>query len=156
VAEEGPSKRPIGENRRVLLERPARRPPDLAAERARELTATGAAGLFTFEGQHDVFRPLAMAAGSVETDLMTNVAISLPRSPLHLAHAAHDLQLLSKGRFRLGLGSQVGPHIEHRYGGTWSRPAARMRETVLAVKAISARGRRAPAWTSAASSPGTR
>ncbi len=110
--------------------------PDTAADRARALVAAGADGLFTFEGPHDVFLPLAAAAGAVETDLMTNVAIALPRSPLHLAHAAYDLQLLSRGRFRLGLGSQIRPHIEHRYGATWSRPAARMRESVLAVKAI--------------------
>jgi probable F420-dependent oxidoreductase len=77
-----------------------------------------------------------VAAGAVETDLMTNVAIAIPRSPMHLANAAYDLQLLSKGRFRLGLGSQIRPHIERRYGATWSRPAARMREAVLAVKAI--------------------
>lgn len=110
--------------------------PDRAADRARELTATGVAGLFTFEGPHDVFLPLAAAAGVVETDLMTNVAIAMPRSPMHLAHTAYDLQLLSKGRFRLGLGSQIKPHIENRYGATWSPPAARMREIVLAVKAI--------------------
>lgn len=110
--------------------------PDRAAQRARELAGTGVAGLFTFEGPHDVFLPLAAAAGAVETDLMTNVAIAIPRSPMHLAHTAYDLQLLSRGRFRLGLGSQIRPHIERRYGATWSRPAARMRETVLAVKAI--------------------
>ena len=110
--------------------------PDRAAERARELVATGVDGLFTFEGPHDVFLPLAVTAGVVETDLMTNVAIAMPRSPLHLAHAAYDLQLLSRGRFRLGLGSQIKPHIENRYGATWSPPAARMREIVQAVKAI--------------------
>ncbi|CAB4690442.1 MAG: TIGR03617 family F420-dependent LLM class oxidoreductase [Actinobacteria bacterium] len=110
--------------------------PDQAADRARELSGAGIAGLFTFEGPHDVFLPLAAAAGAVETDLMTNVAIALPRSPMHLANAAYDLQLMSGGRFRLGLGSQIKPHIEKRYGATWSRPAARMRETVLAVKAI--------------------
>ncbi|WP_243059043.1 TIGR03617 family F420-dependent LLM class oxidoreductase [Nocardioides sp. SR21] len=110
--------------------------PDLAADRARELTATGVAGLFTFEGPHDVFLPLAAAAGAVETDLMTNVAIAMPRSPMHLAHTAYDLQLMSGGRFRLGLGSQIRPHIENRYGATWSPPAARMREIVSAVKAI--------------------
>lgn len=110
--------------------------PDQAAERARELVAAGVDGLFTFEGPHDVFLPLAAAAGAVETDLMTNVAIAMPRSPMHLAHTAWDLQLMSKGRFRLGLGSQIKPHIEKRYGATWSPPAARMREIVLAVKAI--------------------
>ncbi|WP_395657340.1 TIGR03617 family F420-dependent LLM class oxidoreductase [Nocardioides sp.] len=110
--------------------------PDAAAARAVELAGTGVAGLFTFEGPHDVFLPLAVASQAVETDLMTNVAIAIPRSPMHLAHTAYDLQLLAKGRFRLGLGSQVRPHIEHRYGATWDRPAARMREAVLAVKAI--------------------
>ncbi|MGI5329453.1 TIGR03617 family F420-dependent LLM class oxidoreductase [Actinomadura nitritigenes] len=113
--------------------------PDEAAERARALIAAGVDGLFTFEGPHDVFLPLIVAAGSSDVppaDLMTNVAIAIPRSPMNLANMAYDLQLLSKGRFRLGLGSQIRPHIEKRYGSTWSRPAARMRETVLAVKAI--------------------
>ena len=110
--------------------------PDRAGDRAQKLAATGIDGLFTFEGQHDVFLPLAAAAATTDVELMTNVAIALPRSPLHLAHTAYDLQLLSAGRFRLGLGSQIRPHIESRYGSTWSRPAARMRETVLAVRAI--------------------
>ena len=110
--------------------------PDCAAARAAELVAAGASGLFTFEGPHDVFLPLAATAGHVDTDLMTNVAIAMPRSPVHLAHAAWDLQLMTGGRFRLGLGSQVRPHIENRYGATWSPPAARMREIVLAVKAV--------------------
>ncbi|GBF14275.1 phthiodiolone/phenolphthiodiolone dimycocerosates ketoreductase [Rhodococcus sp. Br-6] len=110
--------------------------PQKAAARARELAELGVDGLFTFEGPHDVFLPLVSAAGAVDVDLMTNVAIALPRSPMHLAHTAYDLQTLSRGRFRLGLGSQIRPHIEKRYGAEWSRPAARMREIVLAVKAI--------------------
>jgi len=120
----------------VLLDVQLDARPDLAAARARELVDAGVDGLFTFEGPHDVFLPLAAAAGAVDTDLMTNVAIAIPRSPMHLAHTAYDLQLLSKGRFRLGLGSQIKPHIEHRYGATWHRPVAHMREIVLAVKAI--------------------
>ncbi|AQA20445.1 putative F420-dependent oxidoreductase family protein [Rhodococcus sp. MTM3W5.2] len=110
--------------------------PEDAAARARELVALGADGLFTFEGAHDVFVPLVAASGVVEADLMTNVAIALPRSPMHLAHTANDLQTLSRGRFRLGLGSQIRPHIERRYGTEWSKPAAHMREMVLAIKAI--------------------
>jgi probable F420-dependent oxidoreductase len=119
---------------RVYLHLQAR--PGEASHRARELVATGAAGLFTFEGPHDVFFPLVEAAPVVDVDLLTNVAIAFPRSPLHLAHAAYDLQLLAKGRFQLGLGSQIRPHIENRYGAAWSRPAARMREYVRATKAI--------------------
>ncbi|OBF10883.1 LLM class F420-dependent oxidoreductase [Mycobacterium sp. ACS4054] len=98
--------------------------------------AASADGLFTFEGQHDVFFPLIVAAGTTGLELMTNVAIAPPRSPLHLAHAAYDLQLYSGGRFRLGLGSQVKAHIEKRYGSKWERPAARMAETIAAIKAI--------------------
>ncbi|MFI6166844.1 TIGR03617 family F420-dependent LLM class oxidoreductase [Nocardia sp. NPDC051052] len=106
------------------------------AARAAELVALGADGLFTFEGANDVFVPLTLAAAAVRADLMSNVAIALPRSPLHLAHVAYDLQTLSHGRFRLGLGSQIRPHIEKRYGAQWSAPVARMREMVLAIKAI--------------------
>ena len=85
--------------------------PRRAAHHARELAGLGADGVFTFEGPHDVFLPLVAAAGAAELDLMTNVAIAGPRSPLHLAHAAYDLQVYSGGRFRLGLGSQIKVHI---------------------------------------------
>ena len=110
--------------------------PEGVVERARELAALGVDGVFTFENAHDVFFPLVRVAGNVELDLMTNVAIAFPRSPVHLAHAAYDLQLLSGGRFRLGLGSQVRSHIERRYGAVWSQPTARLRDMVLAVKAV--------------------
>ena len=94
--------------------------PVQAAASAAEIAATGADGLFTFEGQHDVFFPLMIAAAATTgLDLMTNVAIAAPRSPLHLAHAAYDLQPYSGGRFRLGLGSQIKVHIEKRYGSSW-------------------------------------
>ena len=107
-----------------------------AAERARELAALGVDGVFSFENAHDVFFPLVLAAGLTDLELMTNVAIAFPRSPLHLAYAANDLQLLSKGRFRLGLGSQIRVHVERRYGAQWSRPVDRMREMVAAIHAI--------------------
>lgn len=110
--------------------------PEGAAERARALAALGVDGVFSFENAHDVFFPLVLAAGASELDLMTNVAIAFPRSPLHLAYAANDLQLLSRGRFRLGLGSQIRVHVERRYGAQWSHPVARMRETVEAIKEI--------------------
>jgi probable F420-dependent oxidoreductase len=110
--------------------------PTGAHERAVELAALGPDGLFTFENAHDVFFPLVLAATSTECDLMTNVAMALPRSPLHLAYAANDLQLLSDGRFRLGVGSQIRPHIERRYGARWDRPVAQMREWVEATIAI--------------------
>jgi probable F420-dependent oxidoreductase len=108
-----------------------------AVTAARELAAAGVSGTFTFEGSHDVFVPLVLAAGAaVPLDIYTNVAVAFPRSPVHLAHATHDLHVLSNGRFTLGLGSQVRAHIERRYGSTWSEPAERMKEMVQAVKAI--------------------
>jgi probable F420-dependent oxidoreductase len=67
---------------------------------------------------------------------MTNVAMAFPRSPMHFAHSAYDLHLLSEGRFRLGLGSQIRAHVEKRYGSTWGSPVAHMREWVQAIQAI--------------------
>jgi len=110
--------------------------PTRARESARRIAALGADGAFSFEGQHDVFFPLLLAAEETELELMTNVAIAGPRSPLHLAHASYDLQTLGRGRFRLGLGSQIRAHIEKRYGAQWGKPANRMAESVAAVKAI--------------------
>ena len=110
-------------------------PPAQVARRADELAATGVDGLFTFEGPHDVFLPLAQAAGT-GCDLYTNVAIAFPRSPMHLAHLAWDLAAMSEGRFALGLGTQIQAHIERRYGSTWSAPVDRMAEWVAAIRAI--------------------
>lgn len=113
-------------------------PPDQVRARAEALAATGIDGLFTFEGPHDVFLPLAMSA-DLGVDLYTNVAIAFPRSPMHLAHLAWDLAIASGGRFALGLGTQVKAHVERRYGSTWSAPAKRMEEWVAAIRAIGAR-----------------
>jgi probable F420-dependent oxidoreductase len=107
------------------------------ADAARRLADLGFDGVFTFEGPHDVFFPLVTAArADVGLDLMTNVAIALPRSPIHLAHAAWDLQSLSGGRFRLGLGSQVKAQVERRYGARWVTPVGQLREWIEAIRAI--------------------
>jgi probable F420-dependent oxidoreductase len=110
--------------------------PQDAAPRAAELQVLGADGLFTFENAHDVFFRWGGPRTTTQIDLMTNVAMAFPRSPLHLAYAANDLHLLSGGRFRLGLGSQIRPHIQKRYGSVWEKPVAQMREWVEATKAI--------------------
>ena len=107
-----------------------------AATRAKELQATGVDGVFSFENAHDLFFPLVAAAPVCDLDLMTNVAIAFPRSPMHLANSAYDLQHLSQGRFRIGLGSQIKPHIEKRFGARWDKPVKQMREWVVATKAI--------------------
>lgn len=113
-----------------------RAPLAAAADETRRLSEAGFDGVFTFEGPHDVFFPLVQAATVPGVDLYTNVAIAFPRSPTHLAHQAHDLHALSGGRFALGLGTQVRAHVEKRYGATWSRPVARMRELILATKEV--------------------
>src|SRR5574341_2209507 len=104
---------------------------------ARELEALGYDGAFTFEGPHDPFFPLTLAAEhSTRLELATAIAIAFPRSPMQLANVGHDLNIFSKGRFILGLGSQVKAHIEKRFSATWTKPAARMRELVLTLRAI--------------------
>ncbi len=108
-----------------------------APAHARRLEELGVDGAFTFEGPHDVFTPLILAAGATATlELATNVAIAFPRNPVQLAHQAYDLQLLSGGRFTLGLGSQIRAQVEKRYGASFDRPVARMREMVGALRAI--------------------
>jgi probable F420-dependent oxidoreductase len=108
-----------------------------AADQARRLEDLGVDGAFTFEGPHDVFTPLVLAAvATTSLELATNVAIAFPRNPVQLAHQAYDLQLLSQGRFTLGLGSQIRAQVEKRYGASFDRPIARMRELVGALRAI--------------------
>jgi probable F420-dependent oxidoreductase len=110
--------------------------PTDAVDRARALREAGAAGVFTFEGPHDVFAPLTLASTVGGLDLMTNVAIAFPRNPIQLAHQAYDHQTLSGGRFTLGLGTQIRTQIEKRYGASFDQPVARMRELVEALRAI--------------------
>ena len=107
-----------------------------AVERSRALREAGAAGVFTFEGPHDVFAPLTLASTVGGLDLMTNVAIAFPRNPIQLAHQAYDHQLLSAGRFTLGLGTQIRTQVEKRYGASFDRPVPRMRELIGSLRAI--------------------
>jgi probable F420-dependent oxidoreductase len=114
--------------------------PRSAADVLGGLEAIGYDTGFSFESKHDPFLPLALAADRTSTlRLGTAVAIGFARNPMVLANVGYDLQLISEGRFVLGLGSQVRPHIEKRFSETWSRPAARMRELVSAIRAIWAR-----------------
>ncbi len=111
--------------------------PGDAGPAARRLEEAGYAGGFSFEGRHDPFLPLAVAAQQTERlELMPAVAIAFARNPMTLANIGYDMQLLSKGRFVLGLGTQIRPHIERRFSMPWSKPALRMREMVLAIRAI--------------------
>ncbi len=101
------------------------------------LEEIGYDGAFSFEAKHDPFLPLVLAAEHTRRlRLGTAVAIAFARNPMNLANLAYGLQVISEGRFMLGLGSQVRPHIQSRFSMPWSRPAARMRELVLAIRAI--------------------
>jgi probable F420-dependent oxidoreductase len=108
-----------------------------AGEQAAELEKAGYSGAWTAETSHDPFFPLLLAAGQTgEMELGTSIAVAFARNPMTLANVAWDLQTYAKGRFILGLGSQIKPHITKRFSMPWSHPAARMRELILAIRAI--------------------
>ncbi|MEN9792536.1 MAG: hypothetical protein RL330_614 [Actinomycetota bacterium] len=109
----------------------------LAGAQARELEEAGYSGAWTAETAHDPFFPLLMGAEHTTTlELGTSIAVAFARNPMTLANIGWDLQAYSKGRFILGLGSQIKPHITKRFSMEWSKPAARMREMILAMRAI--------------------
>ena len=104
---------------------------------ARAAEAAGYDGLVTSENRNDPF--LALGVAAVETSrvaLCTGIAIAFSRSPMPVANASWDLQAASRGRFVLGLGTQVRAHNENRFSVPWSAPAPRMREYVEALRAI--------------------
>ena len=108
-----------------------------AGELFADLEALGFDGAFTYETRHDPFLPLVLAADRTSTmRLGTAIAIAFARTPMLLATIGRDLQDVSTGRATLGLGTQIRPHIERRYSMPWSRPADRLREMVLAIRAI--------------------
>ena len=111
--------------------------PTDAIDTARRAEEDGFDGVWCAETCHDPFLPLMLAAEHTErVQLGTGIAVAFARNPMTTAVLANDLQTFSKGRFLLGLGSQIKPHIEKRFSMPWSHPAPRMREFVLAMRAI--------------------
>jgi probable F420-dependent oxidoreductase len=109
----------------------------LTKDAAAAIEAAGYDGLWVGETKHEPFLQLLQAAEATERITVgTAIAIAFARTPMTLANAAFDLARYSQGRFVLGLGSQIKPHIERRFSMPWSHPAARMRELVLALRAI--------------------
>lgn len=107
------------------------------ADPARRIEAMGFSTLCISERKHDPFMQLAVAA--VNTDrikLTTEIALAFPRNPMVLAYTAWDLQNASQGRFILGLGTQVKAHNERRFGLKWERPGPKLREYIMAIRAI--------------------
>ena len=110
---------------------------DKIPDSVRAAEAAGYDGVRTAEMNHDPFFPLLLAAEHSERlELATSIAVAFARSPMNLANIGHDLNAYSKGRFTLGLGSQIRPHITKRFSMQWGAPAAQMRELVLAMRAI--------------------
>lgn len=110
---------------------------DRVPENARVVEALGFDGLVLTETKEDPFVVMAMAAATTERiRLTTAVAIAFPRSPTVTAMTAWTLQRGSRGRFVLGLGTQVKGHIERRYGLKWSAPGPWIEEYVAAVRAV--------------------
>jgi probable F420-dependent oxidoreductase len=110
---------------------------DKAGQAAAQQEARGYDGIWVPETSHDPFLPLILAAEHTERlDLATGIVVAFARNPMTLAQVSWDLQAASQGRFILGLGSQIKPHITKRFSMPWSSPAARMREMILAIRAI--------------------
>ncbi|MDT3441940.1 MULTISPECIES: LLM class F420-dependent oxidoreductase [unclassified Pseudofrankia] len=112
---------------------------DISATKAgaRAIEDAGYDGMWIGETKHDPFLQALHAVDATDTSTVgTAIAIAFARTPMTLANSAYDLARYSRGRFVLGLGSQVRPHIERRFSMPWSHPAPRMREFVLALKAI--------------------
>src|SRR5919205_4084105 len=104
---------------------------------ARAAESLGFAGLWTSETRHDAFLPLAIAADATEKiEFGTSIAVAFSRSPMEVAQTTWDLQDLSCGRFILGLGTQVKAHVKRRFSRPWDRPAPRLRDYILALRAI--------------------
>src|SRR5271165_2018268 len=108
-----------------------------SAEAAGALERDGYDGGWTAETSHDPFLPLLLAAEhTTRLELGTSIAVAFARHPMIVANLGWDLQTYSQGRFILGLGTQIKPHIEKRFSRPWSHPVARMREFVQALHAI--------------------
>lgn len=102
-----------------------------------ELEQRGYDAAFSAEINNDPFFPLVLAAEHSKTiKLTTSISVAFARNPMTLANLAWDLNHYSKGRFTVGLGSQIKPHITRRFSMPWSKPAARMREFIQAMQAI--------------------
>jgi len=112
-------------------------PPTGAADAARNAQAMGYDGFFTAETQYDPFLPLAFAGDAAPgLEIGSAIAVAFPRSPMVTAMTSWDLARLSDGKFMLGLGTQIRAHITRRFSTEWGQPTARLRDYILALKAI--------------------
>lgn len=104
---------------------------------AQRLERVGFDCVWAFEAANNPFLPLALAAAATERlEIGTNIAVAFARSPFAMAQVAWDLQRGSRGRFHLGIGTQVRAHVERRYSMPFDHPAARVADFVRCVRAI--------------------
>ena len=104
---------------------------------ARTVEDMGFDGLWTAETTHSPFLPLThVAAATSRIDLGTAIAVAFPRSPMVTAQIAWDLAIQSEGRFLLGLGTQIKPHIVRRFSSVWDKPVTQLREYIQSLRAI--------------------
>jgi len=107
---------------------------------ARAATESEATGYDTHWVGETAFDPfIAATVASIKTHVVglgTNIAVAFARNPMTVATSANDVHQFSGGRFILGLGTQVKPHITRRFSMPWSQPVARMREFVQATRGI--------------------
>jgi len=107
-----------------------------AQELARDVASSGLAGIVFTEAGRTAYLSCAAAALAADVDLATGIAVAFPRSPMVTAATAWELADVSRGRFRLGLGTQVRAHIERRYSTSFDPPGPRLRDYVSALRRI--------------------
>ena len=112
-------------------------PPTAAPKFAHRAARIGYDGFFTAETGHEPFLSMCLAS-QTEPGLEVGTAITLafPRSPMVMAQLAWDMQIVANGKFLLGLGTQIRPHITRRFSTEWSHPTARLRDYIGAVRAV--------------------
>jgi probable F420-dependent oxidoreductase len=117
--------------------RASRVPMAKMAEVARRAEEVGYDTIGIQEATHDSFLGSVKAIdGSSKIRVDTRLTICFPRSPMVTAMAAWDLQEYSKGRFQLGIGTQVKGHMIRRYSVPWFSPGPRFKEYIESVRAI--------------------
>ena len=110
---------------------------DDIAKTTESVNQLGFDGLWVAETTTDPFMALTLAAEHSDSmNLGTGIAVTFPRSPATLAYIGWNLAQFSKGRFIMGLGTQVRAHNERRFGVKWEKPVKKMRETIIAMRAI--------------------
>jgi len=111
--------------------------PDRIAEQAAKAEASGYDGVWSAETSHDPFLPIAVGAAATERlEFGTGITVAFARNPMTLAVVANDLQLLTKGRFMLGMGSQIKPHITKRFSMPGCRRATSANRSIPVMSGI--------------------